>query len=186
MARDSRPPGFDMSYRPEEPVRFGPSFRARLPSYAYLAVAVLFAAFIGYGHFAPVGSFAYRWVIEAAPHRPFASSTFAWIALTAGAASVLRTHLRGVVVRPDGIETLDLAALGFPKIRRFDWPMIDSFRFDVSDTLIGIDLWNGTREYFPEVGDRDALVRALVYVAEARAIPYRGGPLTDAAPAAYR
>jgi hypothetical protein len=174
MSRDSRPPGFDMTYRPEEHRRFGTSLRARLPAYAYATLAAGFATFVAYGHVAPIGSFAWRWVIEAQPHRPFSSVTFALIALVAGSAALLRAYMQGVVLGPDGIETRDLVALGVPKIRRLEWPMIDRFRFDASDRLIGVDLWNGTQEYLPEVGDRAELVRALVYVAQARAIPYAG------------
>ena len=39
MARPSRPPGFDMTYRPTEST-FGPPFAARIPSLLYLAVAL--------------------------------------------------------------------------------------------------------------------------------------------------
>ena len=181
MSRESRPPGFDMCFRPEEARRFGPGFRARLPSYVYLGAALLFCLFVGYGHVAPVGSFAFHWVVEAANQRPISSMAFASIALVSGVAAVLRSHLRGVVIGPDGIETLDVQVLGWPKIRHIAWPMIDRFRFDVSPRYVGVDLWNGTQEYFPEVGDLEALTHALVYIAEARAIPYRGGPAFDKA-----
>lgn len=174
MSRDSRPPGFDMTYRPEEHRRFGTTLRARLPAYGYASVAAVFASFVAYGHVAPIGSFAWRWVIEAQPHRAFSSATFALIAMVAGVAALTRAHLQGVVLGPDGIESRDLVVLGVPKIRRLEWPMIDRFRFDISTKLICVDLWNGTQEYLPEVGDRDELVRALVYVAQARAIPYAG------------
>ena len=174
MARDSRPPGFDMSYRPEEDRRFGPSLRACRLAYLYAALSLGFVGFIAYGHVAPHGSFAWRYVIEASAERGIPPIWFATLALASGAAAVMRAHMRGVFVLPDGIETREVLVLGWPKIRRFDWPMIDRFRFDVSSKLVGVDLWNGTREYFPEVQDRDELVRALAYIAEARAIPYSG------------
>jgi len=39
MARPSRPPGFDMTYRPVE-TRFGPPLRVKIPSFVYVAIAV--------------------------------------------------------------------------------------------------------------------------------------------------
>ena len=165
-----------MAYRPERPMRFGPSFQACLPSYGYLAVATLFAAFVAYGYLAPPSSVAHRYVVEAARDRPVPASWFAWVVIASGLAAVLRTHMRGVVVRADGLESLDLHTIGLPTMRRLHWPMIDAFRFDVSTRYVGIDLWNGTREFLPEVGDREKLVRALVFIARARAIPYSGGP----------
>ena len=39
MARPSRPPGFDMTYRPTEST-FGPPFAARIPSLLYMALAL--------------------------------------------------------------------------------------------------------------------------------------------------
>lgn len=165
-----------MAYRPEQPKRFGPSLRACLPSYGYLALAILFAGFVAYGYLAPPRSLAYRYVVDAAPGRPVPASWFAWVVFASGMAAVLRTHMRGVVVRPEGLESLDLHVLGLPVMRRLHWPMIDAFRFDASTRYVAVDLWNGTREFLPEVGDREELVRALVFIAEARAIPYTGGP----------
>jgi hypothetical protein len=177
LARDSRPPGFDMTYRPEEPRRFGKSARACLVSYAYLGAAVLFAAFVFYGYVAPPGSLASRYVLEA--QRSIPATWFAAVVLSSGVAAVLRAHMCGVMVTPDGIETLELAAFGMPRVRRIHWPMINRFRFDLGARYVGIDLWNGTRELLPAVADREALVRSLAYIAEARAIPYSGGPPAD-------
>ena len=44
MARQSRPPGFDMTYRPERRIAFGPPLRQRAASFAYLAFAVAITA----------------------------------------------------------------------------------------------------------------------------------------------
>jgi hypothetical protein len=172
-ARDSHPFGFDMAYKPERPRRFGPALRTCLPAYGYLAVALLFVGFIVYGYQAAPGSFAYRYVVKAASERPISSAWFAVIVLVSGLAMVLRTHMRGITIHPEGIETLDLLTLGWPQIRRLEWPMIDRFQFDASQKSVAIDLWDGKREFLPEVSDREELVRALTVVAEARAIPYR-------------
>lgn len=171
MARDSRPPGFDMSFRPEEPQRFGPPLRTRLPSYGYLLLTACFVFFVAYGHIAPPGSLAYQYALEPPEPRPFTPATIATVVLLSGIAAVLRTHMRGVRVLPDGIEFIDVLALGLPKVRLMHWAMIDKFRFD-STQAIAIELWNGTFERLPEVEDRAALVETLRFIAEARAIPY--------------
>jgi hypothetical protein len=41
MARQSRPPGFDMTYRPEGSVSFGPPLVQRLPALGYFAFALI-------------------------------------------------------------------------------------------------------------------------------------------------
>jgi hypothetical protein len=174
MSRESRPPGFDMTFRPEESRRFGPERRSCWPAYAFLLAALAFLLFVAYGHIAEPGSFAHRYVIEAAGRRSFSAGTFATIILAAGIGSVVRTHMRGVVVHPDGIETLDLLVLGWPKIERYGWAQIDKFHFDAGKDLISLDLWNGQTSVLPRVADRRHLVEALAFVAEARAIPYTG------------
>lgn len=173
MSRESRPPGFDMTFRPEESRRFGPEQRSCLPAYLFLLAAFGFVLFVSYGYIAEPGSLAHHYVIEAAGNRSVSAGTFATIILAAGIGSVIRTHMRGVVVHPDGIETLDLS-LGWPKVERWGWAQIDKFHFDAGKDRISVDLWNGQTSLLPRVADREHLVEALAFVAEARAIPYTG------------
>ncbi len=180
MSRDSRPPGFDMTFRPEESRRFGPERKTCVPSYLYLALSFGFVFFVAYGYVATPGSFAHRYVIEAGSQRMISAATFATIILASGLGAVLRAHMRGVVVHPDGIETLDILALGWPKIERYGWAQIDRLHFDAGKDLISVDLWNGQTTVLPRVAERSDLVQALAYVAEARAIPYTGGRDDDA------
>lgn len=175
MSRDSRPPGFDMTFRPEESRRFGPERKTCVPSYVYLGLSFGFVFFVAYGYVSAPGSFAHRYVIEASGQRMISAATFATIILASGLGAVLRAHMRGVVVHPDGIETLDILALGWPKIERYGWAQIDKLHFDAGKDLISVDLWNGQTTVLPRVADRSDLVQALAYVAEARAIPYTGG-----------
>lgn len=174
MARDSRPPGYDMAYQPARPRRFGRSLRACLPAYGYLAACLAFAAFVLHGHTASPGSTAHTWVVEASAGRALSAATFALVVVLAGVAGVVQAHLCGVRVRPDGIETLDTVLFGLPRVRVYPWPVIDRLRFDLSPRLVGVELWDRTRDFLPEVEDKQALVDALTEVAEARAIPYRG------------
>ena len=44
MARPSRPPGFDMTYRPEKRMSFGPPLREQLPTYLYFTFAITSSA----------------------------------------------------------------------------------------------------------------------------------------------
>jgi hypothetical protein len=174
-----------MSFRPTEPRRFGPAWRACSLAYAYLGVTLVFTAFVAWGYAAAPGSFAWRWVVEAASQRPLPTPYFAMLVLSSGLAAVMRAHMRGVVVHPDGIETLEIVALGWPKIRRIDWAMIDRFRFDLRGH-IALELWDGQSAFLPLVGSPDELVRELQYIAEARAIPYSGAPEFDDRGGAYR
>jgi phosphotransferase system enzyme I (PtsP) len=175
MARDSRPPGFDMSFQPERPRRFGPPRRACLLAYVHLGLSLAFVAFVYYGYAAAPGSLAFRYVVEAAQERSFPASWFAMVVLGSGIAAVMRARMCGVLILPDGIQSFELLYWSLPRVRRLDWPVIDRLRFDSSRT-ISVDLWNGTREYLPEVQEHQELAQALAYIAEARAIPYVGDP----------
>src|SRR5689334_10361502 len=101
MARDSRPPGFDMTYRPEGAVSFGPPLKDRLPSLGYFLFAVLVSIFVVYGENAPSGSRAFQYVVEGDRSRIIPSSVCAIILFTSALAAVLRSQMRGVVVHPD-------------------------------------------------------------------------------------
>jgi hypothetical protein len=163
-----------MAYRPLHAQRFGPSTRSCLIAYGYAALTAVFAAFVGYAHVAPHGSWAHGVLLDHASSG-VPPAWFALAALASGLAAMMQAHMRGVLLHPDGIETFEFAALGFPRVRRFDWPVIDRLRFDTRSTIT-LDLWDGSHAFLPVVGDREALTRALAYVAMARAIPFTGDP----------
>jgi hypothetical protein len=173
MTRISRPPGFDMTYRPRASVSFGPPIGVRLPSLVYLAVAIALVAFVTAGSFAASGTWIFRYVVEADENRWLGSRTLAGLVLLSAVASVLRARMRGVVVHPDGVETRDLLTMGWPRVRRFAWPQIDKIVLDAGPD-IAIDLWDGRRELLPRVGDQEKLALLLERVAMARAIPMSG------------
>jgi hypothetical protein len=163
-----------MAYRPLHAQRFGPSTRACAWAYAYCLAAAAAVAVVFAGYNAPRGSWLFHLIVDHAnPSMPL--QWFVLAVLASGLAAVFQAHMRGVVLHPDGIETFEFAAFGLPRVRRFDWPVIDRFRFDTKST-IALDLWDGSHALLPEVGDRDGLTRALAYVAMARAIPYTGDP----------
>src|SRR5262245_22989654 len=125
MARPSRPPGFDMTYRPERTVSFGPPLRQRAPAFAYLAFALGVCGLIVYGQHAPSGSAIFHYVVEGDAGRLVPSSVFAIILITSALAAVIREQMRGVVLHPEGIDVRELLTLGWPRVRRFHWSQID-------------------------------------------------------------
>ena len=172
MARRSRPPGFDMTYRPEETV-FGPPFSARVPSILYLTAALGIGGLVVFGQASASGTWLFHYVVEEDLRRVMSIRTFAIVLLLSALASVVRAGMRGVRIRPDGVEARDVVSLILPKLRRYRWPQIERIIFDGSHA-IALDLWDGSRAFLPQVSDRVALVAALEHVAAARAIPVRG------------
>ncbi len=168
-----------MSYRPRETV-FGPPFLARVPSILYLLAALATGALVVLGEQSATGTWLFHYVVEEDRARVMSIQTFAVILVISSLASVVRAGMRGVRIRPDGVEARDVVNLIVPKARRYRWPQIEQIVFDPS-SIIAFDLWDGSRAYLPEVEDRDALAMALEYVAAARAIPVRGGTLFDSA-----
>ena len=178
MARPSRPPGFDMTYRPAESTSFGPPLAERWPVIAYLAFAVGVTGVIVYGQNAPSGSRIFQYVVEGDRHRFISSSVCGILLMVSAVAAVLREQMRGVVVHPDGIELRELLAMGWPKIRRFAWSQIDRVAVpsaEAEKAVIRLDLWDGSRTWLPKVRNAVGLATLLERVALARAIPVEGG-----------
>ncbi len=180
MARPSRPPGFDMSYRPTE-TAFGPPLAAHLPSVFYLvcAIGAVITVFVAYQ--APVNSFLYLQIVERSARGVIGARTVSLLLVAGAVSSLIKTSMRGVRIRPDGLEFREVVSLGIPRLRRYKWAQIDRILLD-SPSAIVIDLWDGTHAYLPEVNDREQLGAALEKVALARAIPVRGGGGLDELP----
>jgi hypothetical protein len=180
MARPSRPPGFDMTYRPERRIAFGPPLRQRFPSFAYLAFALAVCGVIVYGQHAPSSSAIFRYVVEGDTSRIVPSSVCAIILVTSALAAVMREQMRGVILHPDGIDVRELLSLGWPRVRRFHWSQIDRVFVPPAQGFteartIRLDLWDGTRTWLPDVARASELGMMLERVALARAIPIEGG-----------
>ncbi len=180
MARQSRPPGFDMTYRPERRIAFGPPLRQRWPSFAYLAFALAVCVVIVYGQHAPSGSAVFRYVVEGDTGRAIPSSVCAIILVTSAIAAVAREQMRGVILHPEGIDVRELLSLGWPRVRRFHWSQIDKVFVPSAEgakdrRTIRLDLWDGSRTWLPDVARAGELGMMLERVALARAIPIEGG-----------
>jgi hypothetical protein len=180
MARPSRPPGFDMTYRPAE-TSFGPPLVAHVPSLVYLAVAITAIVLVFLGERAPAGSFLYNQVVERSLSGFIGARTVAGILFIGACSSLLKTSMRGVRIKGDGLDFRDVVALGLPRLRRYKWAQIDRILLDGPRTIV-LELWDGTQAYLPEVNDRDKLASALEMVGHARAIPVRGGTGLDELP----
>ncbi len=180
MARPSRPPGFDMTYRPAE-TAFGPPFIVHLPSIVYLVIALVAVVVVLIAENSAPGSYLYAAVVLRGEHGFIGARTFAALLVAGAVASLVKTGMRGVRIRGDGLEFRDVIVLGLPRMRRYKWAQIDRIVLD-SPRGIAVELWDGTRAELPEVGDRPRLAAALEKVAHARAIPVRGGVGLDELP----
>lgn len=185
MARPSRPPGFDMTYRPDATTSFGPPLKERLPWFGYLVVALALSGVIVYGQHAPSNSALFRYVVEDDRSRIIPASVCAIILFVSAVAAVLRDQMRGVVVHPEGIELRELLTFGVPRVRKWTWAQIDRMRLPAAERKdtdspllrgsIGLDLWDGSSMLLPPVGNALGLALILERVALARAIPIVGG-----------
>lgn len=188
MARVSRPPGFDMTYRPEKATFLLP-LSVRLPATVYFGVACVVALVVAFAHVAR-GTWLYDYVVEQDRYRFVTAPAFAILLFSSALAAVMRQQLTGVIVRPDGIETRELA-FGMPKFRRLAWAQIDRVAipffaepFDPAAPRpagsppvrnIRLDLWNGSHAFLPSVAKTSELAVMIERVALARAIPIEGG-----------
>ena len=179
MARPSRPPGFDMTYRPTEST-FGPPFAARIPSLLYLACALAGVAIVVVAEHSSSNSWLYVNVVERGVRGLMSARLCAGLLLAGAVSSFLRTNMRGVRVRGDGVDYRD-SSLGWPRARRFKWAQIDRIVLDMP-THIALDLWDGSRSFLPTVADRAGLALVLEKVGHSRAIPVRGGLGLDEIP----
>lgn len=169
-----------MTYRPAE-TSFAPPFAAFLPSVIYLTLAFAAIGVVIAAHVGPSSSSLHAFIVEQDPRRLITSRTFALLIAASAFSVMMRASMRGVRIRPDGIEYRDVLPLGWPRIRRYRWPQIDRIILDQPRCVV-LDLWDGTHALLPEVGDRAGLAQALEKVAHARAIPVRGGKGIDEIP----
>jgi hypothetical protein len=155
---------FDMSYEPPSSgvrTKFGPPTRTRIPSALYLAAAVVFAVVTAYAYNAPTSSKLFVWAVEGDRIRPLSVSVIAVILVVSSLATVIRTHMRGVLVTDDWVEARSLLALGIPRARRWGWAQIT--RLVVDGDRVGVDFYDGTFERLPKVANGKALVQLMMH-----------------------
>jgi hypothetical protein len=163
---------FEMTYSPPgggTRAKFGPPLRTRMPSAAYLLGALVLGGAVLYAYtFAPSSSRLFMWAVEGDRDRPVSASILASIIVASALGTVLRTHMRGVLIGDQWIEARYLLPLGIPKARRWGWPQV--LRVVVDDTRIALELWDGSFERLPEVARARELVQLVVQQAQQRNI----------------
>jgi hypothetical protein len=189
MARISRPPGFDMTYRPSR-ASFGPPLDVRLPSIAYFGIASTVLLGIVIAPYLPTSTWVYQFVVVGDRTRMMPSIVFAIVLFTSALASILRQQMSGVVVHPDGVEIREVISFGLPRLRKYAWAQIDKLAIPTAPearvkqrvdeaprklTKVRLDLWDGRHEWLPPVAKGTELFLTLERVALARAIPIEGG-----------
>jgi hypothetical protein len=107
-------------------------------------------------------------LVEGDRGRPLSAMALALIIFVSAIGTVIRAHMRGVVVHSDGIEGRYLLALGIPRVRRWAWAQVH--RMLVDDTQVMLELWDGTYERLPEVQNTHKLVELLENIAGSRRI----------------
>ena len=179
MNRPSRPPWFDMTYRPRESV-YPVRWLERVPSLVYLVLALVAVVLVVVGERSAPSSWLFHFVVEQDRGRLIGSRPFAVVLLVGAIASVLRTNMRGVRVYGDGVEAREITKFIVPRVRRYKWPQMALIVLD--QPTIAVDLWDGQRAFLPVVSDQKGLAATLEKVAAARDIPVQGGNGLDEVP----
>lgn len=164
-----------MTYRPSDEF-FGPPLRQRLPAFIHALLAVGIIVFVYVVARGPQDSAAFHYMFRQ-KHMMSTESAAGFFALSA-LFSIIRDTMRGVKIRPHYLEFRDLISSFWPKVRRYRWAQIDQINI-AKNGMVSLDVWDGTREFLPQVHDRERLAAALERLATARAIPVRGGKGLD-------
>ncbi len=159
-----------MTYRPLAEF-FGPPWAMRLPSLIHGTLAVLVVILVFLAQQGSLGGGAYHYLFrERHLIDPYmAAGAFGLSAVL----SIVRDSMRGVQIRPNWIEYRELLSSVWPRVRRYRWAQIEGICFEAGGG-IGVDLWDGRREFLPTVSQPEGLRRTLAHVAHARAIPLMG------------
>lgn len=160
---------FEMAYTPQSGDRFafGPPFLSRLPSLLYLALALAAAAVIVLAYTSSSNSLLFRYVVEGDKHRILSAPGFALILVASALGTAIRSHMRGVIVTAEGLETRTLMMFGMPRVRRWAWPQIDRLIVDDAHDVM-LELWDGRYERLPEVAEGQRLTQLLEQIAHGR------------------
>jgi hypothetical protein len=171
-----------MTYRPSERV-FLPPWQQRIPALLYFVISSTVLVIVLVAEASSSNSQLYVRIIEENSRRVMSPRTFAALLFLSALAAVVRSGMRGVRIRGDGIEYRDVVSAVWPRLKRIRWPQLDAIVLDVPGEVV-FDLWDNSRVYLPKVADRDGLLSTLETIAVARAIPVKGGRGLDEIPEA--
>ena len=162
---------FEMSYSPPagERIKFGPPLAARIPSAIYLAAALVLGGLVAYAYgAASSNSLLFVWVVEKDRGRPLGADVLTTIVVISAVATVLRTHMCGVIVSDDWVEARYLLAFGIPRARRWAWAQVH--RVVLDRTRVAFELWDGSFERLPEVAKGREMVDLILQHAQGKRI----------------
>jgi hypothetical protein len=161
---------FEMAYSPPtgDKIVFGPPLSQRVPSLVFIGFALAMVAVVMIGKGGSVDSRLYAFIVEGDRGRVLSAQTLSFIVLASALGTALRARMRGVIVRPDGIEARYLLAMGLPKIRRWAWSQIE--RIVLDDRQVMFELWNGQYERLPRVAEPKKLSDLLEHISATRKI----------------
>ena len=155
---------FDMTYEAPsagDRTKFGPPRRTRIPSAIYLLASAIFGVVTICAYNAPTGSKLFVWAVEGDRIRPLSVSVIAVVLLVSSVATVIRTHMRGVIVTDDWVEARSLLALGIPKAKRWGWPQVT--RVVVDGDRVGFEMYDGSFERLPKVNDGKGMAQLMMH-----------------------
>jgi hypothetical protein len=152
---------FEMAYNPNPGDRFvfGPPLWQRLPSLLFLGFAGVVGLAALVAHNGATNTALYRFIVT--ENR----TPLAIIIVLAAIATFVRSGLRGVVVTREGVESRTLS-MGFPRVQKWRWAQIDRVILDKEAVLF--ELWNGSYERLPKVGEAEKMVELIERVAVGR------------------
>ncbi len=174
---------FEMSYSPpadHDRVRFLAPLVARIPSMIYLVLAAAAASVVFVAYYSGPNTRLFQWIVMGDRTRPISAEVLAVIVLVSAVATVIRAHMRGVILSGDWIEARYLLAFGVPRSRRWGWPQVSRLVLDHgaiekgSGSPAGFELSDGAFERLPEVAQPKKLRDHLVFHAVRRKIVVTG------------
>lgn len=165
---------FEMAYEPSPKERhpFGPPFVTRIPSLIYLCVGIALVFIVWVAYSSSGNGKLYELIAEGDKYRAVGSPVLSGMILVSGLATVLRAHMRGVIVHGDGVEMRDILLLGVPTVRKLAWPMIHRIVVDDTQkqTHVALELWDNTHLKLPDVAKGKEFADLLERIGAARRI----------------
>ncbi len=152
---------FEMAYptEPRERYAFGPTLLSRVPSFLWFAFSLAVTGVVVVAHHMSTSTILAAWVIER-DRNGIPASVLAFLVLASGIATLVRAHMRGVIVQRDGLEARYVLPLGVPRVRRWAWAQIHRMVVDEHDGVI-LELWSGQYEKLPVVARTADLTAVL-------------------------
>jgi hypothetical protein len=152
---------FGMAYPLETRERhaFGPTWLSRVPSIMWFLFSVGVTVVVVLAHHMSSNSILTMWVVER-DRNGIPASVLAFLVLASGIATLVRAHMRGVIVQRDGLEARYVLPLGVPRVRRWAWAQIHRMIVNEHSGVI-LELWSGQYEKLPVVARTTDLAAVL-------------------------